>query len=119
MGAFTYSPEENTPAFSFSGAIVPQVKEARLAQLMKLQEQISLTKQQEMVGKVIEVLVEGQDGLSGIYRGRSQSSAPDEVDGLVFFRSSRFIPLGSFVQVVVKEALPHDLKGEEVVSARV
>lgn len=119
MGAFTYSPEESTPAFSFSGAIVPQVKEARLAQLMKLQEQISLTKQQEMVGKVIEVLVEGQDGLSGIYRGRSQSSAPDEVDGLVFFRSSRFIPLGSFVQVVVKEALPHDLKGEEVVSARV
>ena len=119
MGAFTYSAEENTPAFAFPGAIAPQLKEQRLAQLMKLQEQISLAKQQEYVGKVIEVLVEGQDGLSGIYRGRSQSSAPDDIDGLVFFRSKRSIPFGSFVQVKVSEALPHDLKGEEVVAARV
>lgn len=119
MGAFTYSPEENTPAYAFAGAIAPQVKQARLDQLMQLQEKISLAKQKKMIGEVIEVLVEGQDGLSGIYRGRSQSSAPDEVDGLVFFRSSRSIPLGSFVKVAIHEALPHDLKGEEVVPARV
>lgn len=119
MGAFTYSPEENTPAVAFPGAIDSQLKEARLAQLMELQEQISLAKQKQFIGKVVEVLVEGQDGLSGIYRGRSQSSAPDEVDGLVFFRSSRTIPFGSFVKVAIEEALPHDLKGAEVVPARI
>lgn len=119
MGAFIYSPEEDTPAYAMPGAIAASVKQERLDRLMQLQEQISLAKQQEMVGKVIEVLVEGQDGLSGIYRGRSQSSAPDEVDGLVFFHSAKPLELGSFVQVEVREALPYDLKGEAVVAARV
>lgn len=114
MGAFTYSPEEDTPAFTMDGAIPEEVKEERLRQLMELQEQISLENQQQMIGQVIEVLVESQEGLTGKYRGRGISSAPDEVDGIVIFTSERAIPMGSFVQVKVKEALPHDLIGEEV-----
>lgn len=114
MGAFTYSPEEDTPAFTMDGAIPEEVKEERLRQLMELQEQISLENQQQMIGQVIEVLVESQEGLTGKYRGRGISSAPDEVDGIVIFTSERAIPMGSFVQVKVTEALPHDLIGEEV-----
>lgn len=114
MGAFTYSPEEDTPAFTMDGAIPEDVKEERLRQLMELQEQISLENQQQMIGQVIEVLVESQEGLTGKYRGRGISSAPDEVDGIVIFTSERAIPMGSFVQVKVTEALPHDLIGEEV-----
>lgn len=114
MGAFTYSPEEDTPAFTMDGAIPEEVKEERLRQLMELQEQISLENQQQMIGQVIEVLVESQEGLTGKYRGRGISSAPDEVDGIVIFTSERAIPMGSFVQVKVTEALPHDLLGEEV-----
>lgn len=114
MGTFTYSPEEDTPAFTMDGAIPEEVKEERLRQLMELQEQISLENQQQMIGQVIEVLVESQEGLTGKYRGRGISSAPDEVDGIVIFTSERAIPMGSFVQVKVTEALPHDLIGEEV-----
>ena len=67
-----------------------------------------------MIGKTIEVLGESQDGLMGIYRGRDSSSAPDGVDGIVMFKSDRAIPFGSFVQVRITEALPHDLRGEEI-----
>ena len=66
-----------------------------------------------MIGKVIEVLVEDQEGLTGKYRGRGKSSAPDEVDGMVVFTSDRAIPFGSFVNVRITEALPHDLIGVE------
>lgn len=114
MGGFTYSPEEDTPAFAMEGAVAEAVKEERLARLMKRQEEISLANQQKMVGEVIEVLVEDQEGLSGTYRGRGISSAPDEVDGIVMFKSERFIPFGSFVKVKITEALPHDFKGVEV-----
>lgn len=115
MGAFTYSPEEDTPAYSFSGAVEEEIKQQRLDKLMELQKQISLSKQQELVGQTIEVLVEGKDALKGTYRGRGKANAPDEVDGLVFFSSPRAIPLGSFVQIKVTSALPYDLIGEEIV----
>ena len=114
MGAFTYSPEEDTPAYTKEGAIAEDVKEARLAALMKEQEMISLQNQQSMVGKILEVLVEDQDGLRGVYRGRSIHDAPDEVDGVVMFTSDRMINFGEFVKVRITEALPHDLKGAEV-----
>lgn len=114
MGAFTYSPEEDTPAFDMIQDVEENEKEARLARLMKRQEEISYNNQKQLVGSVIEVLVEDQEGLSGIYRGRGKSSAPDEVDGVVMFKSDRFIPFGSFVQVKITEALPHDVKGVEV-----
>ena len=118
MGAFTYSPEEDTPAYSYSGAVDEAVKQQRLDVLMQLQKQISLSKQQEMIGQTIEVLVEGRDALKGTYRGRGKANAPDDVDGLVFFSSPRNIELGSFVQVKVTSALPYDLIGEEVVPVK-
>lgn len=114
MGAFTYSPEEDTPAFDMDGAIEEEIKEARLKELMEKQERISLKNQQNMIGKTLEVLVEDQDGLRGVYRGRSVHDAPDEVDGIVMFTSERVINFGEFVNVMITEALPHDLKGVEV-----
>lgn len=114
MGAFTYSPEEDTPAFDMVQDVNEEVKESRLARLMKRQEEISYEKQKKLIGQTMEVLVEDQDGLSGIYRGRSRADAPDEVDGMVMFKSERSIPLGTFVNVEITEALPHDVKGIEV-----
>ncbi|MDE6475433.1 MAG: 30S ribosomal protein S12 methylthiotransferase RimO [Erysipelotrichaceae bacterium] len=116
VGGFTYSPEEDTAAYRMEGAVEEEVKEERLAQLMKLQENISLENHKRMIGQEVEVLVEAQEGLIGMYRGRSTSSAPDGVDGMVTFKSSRAIPFGSFVKVKIVEALPHDLIGEEVVA---
>ena len=114
MGAFTYSPEEDTPGCSMRPVCPEEVKEQYLDELMKLQEEIALENQQQKIGRVIEVLVEDQEGLSGKYRGRSEWDAPDGVDGMVIFTSDRQIEMGSFVKVKVTQVLPHDVIGEEV-----
>ena len=112
MGAFTYSPEEDTPAFDMEQSVAEEEKQRRLAILMQRQEEISLANQQKRIGTVMEVLVEAQDGLTGKYRGRGANSAPDEVDGMVIFTSKQPLALGSFIQVKITEALPHDVIGE-------
>ncbi|MEG0840945.1 MAG: 30S ribosomal protein S12 methylthiotransferase RimO [Erysipelotrichaceae bacterium] len=114
LGAFPYSLEEDTPAFDMGDQISDEVKANRLAILMQTQEAIALANTSKMIGEVIEVLVESQDGLNGKYRGRGTSSAPDGVDGMVIFTSNRAIEFGSFVNVKIIEARPHDFIGEEI-----
>lgn len=114
MGAFTYSPEEDTPSFDMIQDVSEEEKNQRLATLMKRQEELSYENQKRYIGKTIEVLVEDQEGLSGTYRGRCASSAPDEVDGIVMFKSDQVLTFGTFVKVQVTEALPHDLIGIQV-----
>ena len=96
------------------GAIDEEIKDQRLDELMQLQQEVSFANQQKMIGKTLEVLVEDQDGLRGVYRGRSVHDAPDEVDGVVLFTSERAINFGEFVKVKITEAMTHDLKGVEV-----
>lgn len=114
MGAFTYSPEEDTPGSLMKPVCEESLKQQYLDELMKLQEQIAWENQQKKLGKVIEVLVEDKDGLMNRYRGRSAWDAPDEVDGMVIFRSDRAIEPGTFVQVRITEVLVHDVIGVEV-----
>lgn len=114
MGAFTYSPEEDTPGSLMKPVCEETLKQQYLDELMKLQEQIAWENQQKKLGKVIEVLVEDKDGLTNRYRGRSAWDAPDEVDGMVIFRSDRAIEPGTFVQVRITEVLVHDVIGVEV-----
>ena len=114
MGAFTYSPEEDTPGSLMKPVCEESLKQQYLDELMKLQEQIAWENQQKKLGKVIEVLVEDKDGLTNRYRGRSAWDAPDEVDGMVIFRSDRAIEPGTFVQVRITEVLVHDVIGVEV-----
>lgn len=114
MGAFTYSPEEDTPGYSMKPVCEESLKKQYLDELMQLQEKIALENQQKKIGRVIEVLVEDKDGLTNRYRGRSAWDAPDDVDGMVIFRSDREITLGSFVKVKITEVLPYDVIGVEV-----
>ena len=111
MGAFTYSKEEDTPAYSMDGQIDEEVTNRRLSKLMAIQEEISRKKSQEKVGSVIEVLVEEKEALKNRYRGRSKADAPDEVDGQVIFTSDRELEIGSFVSVEITEAKTYDLIG--------
>ena len=111
MGAFTYSKEEDTPAYSMDGQIDEEVANRRLLKLMAIQEEISRKKSQEKVGSVIEVLVEEKEALKNRYRGRSKADAPDEVDGQVIFTSDRELEIGSFVSVEITEAKTYDLIG--------
>ncbi len=114
MGAFTYSPEEDTKAYDMDDQIAEDVAQTRLDQLMRLQKDIALENNRAFIGETVEVLVESQEGLTGKYRGRSKMNAPDEVDGLVIFTSDKVLPFGSFVEVEITDALPYDLIGKQV-----
>ena len=112
LGAFTYSREEDTPAYDMDHQIPETVQNERLNQLMTLQTELSKANMQARVGTVMEVLVEAKDGLRNKYRGRGKNSAPDGIDGSITFTSDHDIMLGSFVNVRITSAGIHDLYGE-------
>jgi ribosomal protein S12 methylthiotransferase len=106
LGAFTFSFEPGTASEPLGDPIPLEVKQERLERLMTLQERISLSRNQEWIGKNLSVLVEGtQDGISV---GRSFRDAP-EIDGLVIVEGEA--PIGEIVPVQVTGALAHDLTG--------
>jgi ribosomal protein S12 methylthiotransferase len=109
LGAFKYSPEEGTPAAKLSGSVPEEVKEERLGVLMERQKGISLEKHRSMVGKRIDVLVEGSDSGKGMLKGRFSGQAP-EIDGCVFLKGKA--QPGDWVEARVTNALPYDLVGK-------
>lgn len=114
LGAFTFSKEEDTPAYFMEEEVEEDIMEARLEKLMKVQEAISLKKNQAKIGQVIEVLIEEKEALKPQYRGRSKADAPDEVDGQVIVHSTQELLPGSFVSVKIMDASAYDLVGEYV-----
>ena len=113
FGAFTFSPEEGTAAAEMDGQIDEQVKQDRYDCLMQTQLTVAEEKTAERVGSTLTVLCEGYDRISEVYHGRSFADAPD-VDGRVYFKSSRSVSAGEFVEVHITEALDYDLVGEVV-----
>ena len=111
MGAFAFSPEENTPAAEMPDQIPEEVKQERLDRLMKLQAQISLENNRARIGTVEKVLV--TDARDGLFLGRSQREAPD-ADGAIVFTAKEAPEVGSFVQVRITGAETYDLKGERL-----
>ncbi|MHB1339577.1 MAG: TRAM domain-containing protein, partial [Bellilinea sp.] len=86
--------------------IPAEIKEERYKQFMLIQETISLAKNQTLIGKTLDVLVEGQD--KGVSFGRSYRDAP-EIDGYVVINDKA--PVGQIVPVLIGGAMPHDLNG--------
>lgn len=109
VGAFTYSYEASTPSAAVSWQVEENVKQIRHAELMELQQAISLGRNQQQVGRVLPVLIEGHgDNLSV---GRSYRDAP-EIDGLVLIPGR--LPLGELVPVRIDGAMTYDLTGQPV-----
>lgn len=111
MGAFAFSPEENTPAAEMPDQIPEEIKQERLDRLMKLQAQISLENNRTRAGTVEKVLV--TDARDGLFLGRSQREAPD-ADGAIVFTAKDAPEIGSFVKVRITGAETYDLKGERL-----
>jgi ribosomal protein S12 methylthiotransferase len=111
LGVFPYSPEEGTRAAEMENQVPEEVKERRRDEIMELQQEISYEKNQELVGQVIPVLVEGYLFEDDIYVGRSKKDAP-KVDGCVFVRSPEEIVSGTFVEVRIIEANEYDVIGD-------
>lgn len=79
--------------------------------IMEMQLTIAAGKNEEKVGSVTEVLIEGWDDYIKCYFGRTPADAP-EVDGKIFFMSTRPLVIGEFVRVRVNDTLDYDLLGE-------
>ncbi|PYP99661.1 MAG: 30S ribosomal protein S12 methylthiotransferase RimO [Acidobacteria bacterium] len=106
--AFTYSDEEGTAAFGLADRVAPRVKEARRRRLLALQKRISLRRNRRLVGRRVEVLVEGTHPDSDLLlRGRLATQAP-EIDGSVIINAGT-AETGSFVTCELTEAHAYDL----------
>jgi ribosomal protein S12 methylthiotransferase len=104
VGAFTFSFEQGTSSEPFGDPVPEEEKQERLSRLMKLQETISLRRNQALIGKRLDVLIEGKG--DGISIGRSYRDAP-EIDGLVIIEGE--LSVGEIQTAMVSGAMPHDL----------
>ena len=111
MGAFIYSPEENTPAANMPDQIPDEIKRERLDRLMRLQQTISLKHNQSRIGSVEKVLVTAS-GTDGFCIGRSSREAP-EIDGQIIVDCGSVHPeSGLFIPVEITGAENYDLRGK-------
>ena len=108
MGAFTFSPEEDTAAALMDGQIPEEEKKRRLDLLMSQQAGISRERNEARVSTVCRVLVTGRQ--AGLYTGRSAWEAPD-ADGIIRFEAKQALKPGDFVDVRLTKAEPYDLIG--------
>lgn len=111
LGVFTYSQEEDTPAAAMENQIPEEVKEERRAEAMELQQEISLEKCQDMIGRTVLVMIEGKVADENAYVGRTYRDAPG-VDGYIFINTDQELMSGDFVHARVTGALEYDLMGE-------
>lgn len=111
LGCFAYSAEEGTKAATMPDQIDEQVKIDRGDIIMQQQYDIFERKLNEKIGKEYEVVVEGYDGYTDCYFGRSYMDAP-EIDSLVYFTSRVPLEDGEFVRVKIINYKDYDLVGE-------
>lgn len=108
VGIFTYSHEEDTSAYKLVDDVPAEEKEARAQEIMELQQEISLEKNEEKVGKVFKVLVDKKE--AGRYLGRTEFDSV-EVDNEVIINSPEKLEPGQFVNVQITKAFDFDLEG--------
>lgn len=108
MGVFPYSPEEGTAAEQIGDDVPHEEKERRVSELMAIQEQISLEKNEAKVGRTYKVIIDRRE--DDYYIGRTEYDSP-EVDDEVLIPASKTLEIGQFYQVTVTSALENDLYG--------
>ncbi len=121
VAVFGYSDEEGTPAFNLSNKVDRSVATERRNELLAIQETIALAKSRAMVGRTLEVLVDGpSEETDLLLEGRHEGQAPD-IDGVVYINdvsdslAGRPLPRpGHFVTVEITDAATYDLVGRIV-----
>lgn len=108
VGVFTYSKEEDTPAYSMDGQIDEDIKESRMETLMAQQREISAQLNKEKIGRSIDVIVEGYDEENFCYMGRSSIDTPD-VDGMAYIYSENELFSGDIVEAQIIDAHEYDI----------
>jgi ribosomal protein S12 methylthiotransferase len=108
VGIFTYSHEENTSAYELTDNIPAAEKQRRAEEIMAVQQEISLEKNQEKVGKTFKVLIDKKE--AGRYLGRTEFDSV-EVDNEVIIQGSKKLEVGNFYNVQITKAFDYDLEG--------
>ncbi|MFN3946623.1 MAG: 30S ribosomal protein S12 methylthiotransferase RimO [Aquificaceae bacterium] len=114
VGVFVYYREEGTHAYSLGDPIKQEKKERRKGEILEVQREITQRKNQELVGKELELLVDGFDQEFGyVPVGRIYAQAP-EVDGLTYIETERELKAGDLIKVRITQVGEYDLGAEEV-----
>ena len=111
MGCFAFSPEEDTPAADMDGQIDDEVKQRRCEVLMDEQLEAAESFCRSMVGRTLDVLVEGYDRYAQSCFGRSSYDSPD-IDPKVFFSTTEQVNAGDIIKVKITDWMDYDLIGE-------
>ncbi|MCD7920943.1 MAG: 30S ribosomal protein S12 methylthiotransferase RimO [Clostridiales bacterium] len=111
LGAFEFSPEENTPAADYPDQVDETTRAEWQADVMELQEEIIMDKNADMIGCELLVMIEGRVADESAYIGRSYRDAPD-IDGYVFINTDQELMSGDFAKVKITGAYEYDLIGE-------
>ncbi len=114
VGVFTYSHEEGTSAYELEDNIPAEEKERRAQEIMEVQQEISLEKNQEKVGKTFKVIVDKKE--AGRYLARTEFDSV-EVDNEVIIDTTKRLKPGDFVEVRITKAFDYDLEGELVANS--
>ena len=111
LGAFTYSPEEGTPAARMLNRVDTEEAQRRAELVMEIQTQVMDEFNDSRMGDTVEVLCDGWDGQSMSYVGRSYAESPG-IDGNIYFTSDQPVEAGDFVRVRITGAMDGELTGE-------
>jgi ribosomal protein S12 methylthiotransferase len=111
VGIFSYSHEEGTSAYGLEDNIPQEVKESRAQEIMEVQQEISLEKNEAKVGQIFKVLIDKKE--AGRYLGRTEFDSV-EVDNEVVVHSKTKLNAGDIVQVKITKAYDYDLEGEVI-----
>jgi len=112
LGAFAYSHEEDTHAATLIDDVPEDVKEARVAEIMEMQAQISWELNQEKVGKTYRCIFDRKEG--EYFIGRTESDSPDVDNEVLIDASKTYLKTGEYTTVNIIEAEDFDLYGEVV-----
>ncbi len=109
LGVFTYSHEENTHAYSLEDEVPPAIKQKRAEEIMAIQEEISLVKNQAKIGSTLRVLFDRKEG--AYFIGRTEADSPEVDNEVLVDAKTNFIRIGDFANVLITGVEAFDLIG--------
>lgn len=112
LGVFTYSHEENTHAYLLEDDVPEEEKQRRAELVMEVQQEISMEKNQELVGKELKVLIDRMEGDQ--YVGRTEYDSPEVDNEVLISAKDQYLRVGDFAQVEITDAEHFDLIGKVV-----
>jgi ribosomal protein S12 methylthiotransferase len=112
LGVFPYSHEDNTHSFSMNDNIPEEVKQERVERLMELQQGISLSLNQQKIGKTFKVLIDRKEG--GSFYGRTEFDSPEVDNEVILDATKSYLRIGDFTMANVTSASEFDLIAEPV-----